>query len=127
MLLHAYEFGAEYGQSGHVHAGQPRAPGQDGRGFLSVLGDAAIADGRRAQVYSFPHGEAPRNGSVSLEIEAPVTDASCGKPLEANAIEMLGGVTGQTRRITLDMPSCDGQGGYVVLPGVLPDLRIAMN
>lgn len=127
MLLHAYEFGAEYGQAGHVHAGQPRAPGQDGHGFLSVLGDPAIVDGRRAQVYSYPRGEAPRTGSVRLEIEAPVTDASCGKPLDATAIEMLGGVVGELRAISLEMPACDGEGGYVVLPGALPDLRIAMN
>jgi hypothetical protein len=127
MLLHAYEFGAEYGQAGHVHAGQPRAPGQDAGGFLTVLGDAQIEEGRRAQVYSYPRGETLRTGSVRLEIEAPVTDDSCGQPLSANAIEMLGGVTGESRRITVDMPGCDGEGGYVVLPGILPDLRIALN
>lgn len=127
MVLNAYEFGARFGEAGHVHPGNPMAPGGDGHGFLTVLGDAAIADGHRAQVYSYPRGQEPRTGTVALEIEAPVTDASCGRELDATTIEMHGTAGGQARVIQLDMPSCDGAGGYVVLPGVLPDLQIAMN
>ncbi|MCC0076120.1 MAG: hypothetical protein H6898_05970 [Rhodobacter sp.] len=127
MVLNAYEFGAQFGDSGHVHPGNAMAPGNGEHGFLTVLGDASIADGHRAQVYSYPRGHAPRTGSVALEIEAPVTDASCGQVLDATAIEMHGLSGGQARVIQLDMPACDGAGGYVVLPGVLPDLQIAMN
>jgi len=127
MVLNAYEFGALFGDAGHVHPGNAMAPGNGEHGFLTVLGDASITDGRRAQVYSYPRGHAPRTGSVALEIEAPVTDMSCGQVLDATAIEMHGLSGGQARVIQLDMPACDGAGGYVVLPGVLPDLQIAMN
>lgn len=127
LLLHAYEFGATYGDEGHVHAANPMAPGLPGRGFLTALGDPAIAAGRLAQVYSYPVGPLSRTGSVVLEIEAPVTDASCGRSIEASTLGVHGGAAGQARAIVMDMPACDGAGGYVVLPGVLPDLRIAMN
>ncbi|GAB4270669.1 MAG: hypothetical protein Kow0013_23040 [Pararhodobacter sp.] len=127
LMLHAYEFGAQYGDAGHVHAGHPLAPGLADHGFVTVLGDPAIDGGRRAQVYSYPTSASQRRGAVSLEIEAPVTDASCGQAVDATAIELLSGSAVTQRAIHLDMPGCDGQGGYVVLPGVLPDLQIAMN
>ena len=125
LALHAYEFGARFGDSGHVHAGHPMAPGMEGHGFLTVLGDPSIENAHLAQVYSYPRGESPRTGEVALEIEVPVTDASCGQTLTANSLELHGGAAGQVRAIRLDMPACDGAGGYVVLPGVLPELQIA--
>lgn len=127
LLLHAYEFGAGYGDDGHIHAGHPLVPGAAGHGFLSVLGDATIPQARLAQVYSYPTGPSGRRGQVALEIEAPITAASCGRPLIATAYEMLGGTTAQPRTIRLDMPECDGTGGYLVLRDVLPDLVVAMN
>lgn len=127
LLLHAYEFGANYGDNGHIHAGHPLAPGIQGHGFLTVLGDATIPQARLAQVYSYPVETAGRGGQVTLEIEAPVTEASCGGPLIATAYEMLSGTAAQPRTIRLDMPDCDGTGGYLVLRNVLPDLVVAMN
>jgi len=125
LLLHAYEFGAQYGETGHIHAGNPLAPGVHGHGFMTVLGDPMIPGGRMAQVYSYPSGQSSRTGSVVLEIEAPVTDLSCGRPIEAQSFELQGDGLAQIRVIHLDMPDCDGSGGYVVIPGVLPDIQIA--
>ena len=125
LLLHAYEFGAQYGENGHVHAGNPLAPGIEGQGFLTVLGDPVLDNAQMVQVYSFPIGQSSRTGSVTLEIEVPVTDASCGRPLIADSIEMRGNAAARRREIQLEMPACDGTGGFVVLPGVLPDLQIA--
>ena len=127
LQLNAYEFGAGYGDVGHVYAGAPRSAGLTDQGFLTVLGDPGIERAHLAQVYSYPRGETPRNGRVALEIEAPVTDAICGQPLTANTIELHGTASAQVRQIRIDMPACDGQGGYLVLPGVLPELQIALN
>ncbi|MCA2011505.1 hypothetical protein LCM17_08430 [Cereibacter sphaeroides] len=127
LELNAYEFGADWGDAGHVSSRQPHQPGIAGQGFLTALGDPAIAGGTQAQVYSYPRGETPQTGRVSLEIEVPVTDASCGKALSANTIELHGDGAAQIRTLRLDMPDCDGAGGYVVLPGVLPELQIALN
>jgi len=127
LLLHAYEFGAGYGDAGHVHAGAPRAAGVADQGFVTVLGDPSVEGAHLAQVYSYPRGENPRDGRVALEIEAPITDASCGRSLTATSIELHGTTSAQVRQIRLDMPECDGNGGFVVLPGVLPELQIALN
>ena len=80
-----------------------------------------------AQVYSFPRRAGSQQGQVVLEIEVPVTDASCGAPLQVGAIEVHGTVSAQARQIRLEMPACDGNGGYLVLPGVLAELQIALN
>ena len=125
MLLHAYEFGAQYGDEGHIFAGNPSVPDTVEHGFMTVLGDASITDGQRVQVYSYPSLQSSRSGSVALEIEVPITEASCGKPLAADSIEMHGAAAARSREISLDMPDCDGTGGYVILPGVLQDLQIA--
>lgn len=127
LSLHAYEFGAEYGQPGHVHAGTPLPTEASSRGHVMALGDPTLIGSTLAQVYSFPRGTSPRQGQVTLEIEIPVTDASCGAPLAVNAIEVHGATSVQMRSILLDMPECDGNGGYLVLPGLLPELQIAMN
>ncbi len=125
MVLHAYEFGAQYGGEGHIFAGNPSTPDAGEHGFMTVLGDATIVNGQRVHVYSYPSLQSSRSGSVALEIEVPITDASCGKPLAADSIEMNGAAAARSREINLDMPDCDGTGGYVVLPGVLQDLQIA--
>jgi hypothetical protein len=127
LSLHAYEFGAAWGEPGHVHAGSLRAAPDAGQGFVTALGDPSLGEGNQVQVYSFPRGQSARSGQVVLEIEVPVTDASCGRPLEVQAIEVHGTATVQVRQVSLDLPACDGNGGYVVLPGILPDLQIAMN
>ncbi|MFN4099430.1 MAG: hypothetical protein ACK4GT_06605 [Pararhodobacter sp.] len=127
LLLHAYEFGAGYGEAGHVHAGAPRSAGIAGQGFFTVLGDPAIPEARLAQVYSYPRGQTPRDGRVALEIEAPITEDSCGHSLTATSIALHGTTSAQIRQIRLNMPDCDGNGGFVVLPGVLPELEIALN
>lgn len=125
LSLHAYEFGAAYGEPGHVHQGSERSDAS--RGFVTALGDPMLGTGNQVQVYSFPRGQSARSGQVTLEVEIPVTEASCGKPLAVQAIEVHGSSSVQVRQISLEMPVCDGNGGYVVLPGVLPDLQIAMN
>lgn len=128
LSLHAYEFGAHFGDAGHIHAGNPQGPGNPSRGFMTVLGDPLQPGARMAQVYSYPTGQSPENGQVTLEIEVPVTDATCGKVVSAHALE-LNGVrgSGQVRTLNVEMPECDGTGGFVVLPGVLPGLQIALN
>ncbi|WP_417627793.1 hypothetical protein [Pararhodobacter aggregans] len=127
MRLNAYEFGAGYGDAGHVYDLNPRTAGVTDQGFLTVLGDPGIIGSHLAQIYSYPRGETPRSGRVALEIEVPITDATCGRALSADTIELHGTAAAQIRQIRLDMPVCDGQGGFLVLPGVLPDMQIALN
>lgn len=120
--LNAYEFGAGYGAEGHVHPANPAAPGLEARGFLSQLGENA-----RAQVYSFPAGLPARAGQVELELEAAITSESCATRFSVDTVEALAGSEAIRRVLQLEMPECDGQGGFLVLKNLLPEMTIALN
>ncbi len=125
--LNAYEFGADFGAPGHVSPSSPSLPGADASGFLISLGDPTLAEPRLAQVYSFPSGLSSELGAVELEIEAAITDASCGQPLSVETLETRAGNAVEMHTIALDMPECDGMGGFLVLKNLLPELTIALN
>ncbi|MCC5971211.1 MAG: hypothetical protein JJU15_14805 [Pararhodobacter sp.] len=120
--LNAYEFGADFGGEGHVHPGNPAAPDLAAGGFLTALGvDAQV------QVYSFPAGLPARAGQVELELETAITDASCAQQLTIQTLEVLAGSEPVQRQLQLEMPECDGQGGFLVLKNLLPEQSIALN
>ncbi len=89
--LHAREYGADYGDQGHVWSGN-QAIGSDvplsGGGFVTRLGDPDTFAPQVVEVYSFPTGTADRAGSVSLSIEAEVTDMNCGRDVSAQVLRL---------------------------------------
>jgi hypothetical protein len=128
--LHAREFGADYGNEGHIWSGvaaKPVAFSTDKKGSIMQLGDTAIADPLMAEVYTFPTGLAARQGIIDLSVEAEVTMANCGLEIEAQSIEMntSGGL--KTQDLTLAVPGCDGVGGFLVLNNLVSDLKVASN
>lgn len=128
--LHAFEFGADYGDAGHVSAATPRTPGyavQASGGFLTRLGNGAVLLPMLAEVYTFPTGHSLRSGVVRLTIEAEVTAKTCGHDLLGETLEVHAGVPVKIVDLTLAMPGCDAAGGYVILNNLLPDVKIARN
>ncbi|PQO24719.1 hypothetical protein C2I36_01115 [Rhodobacteraceae bacterium WD3A24] len=122
FALHAYEFGAEYGEPGHVSS-------QDGdggaAGFITRLGDARVDWPLLAEVYSLPLTGIEQAGTVRFEVEAEVSDLTCGREMLGEALEMRGGGEVESVELTLPMPDCGGRGGFLVLKNLLPDLTIA--
>lgn len=130
MRIHAYEFGAEFGQPGHVWAEAPGAPrtGAEGKGgFLVRLGDAGLAQPMMTEIYSFPRGTSRRDGAVRLSVEAEVTDRSCGREVEAETLQPGPDGAMRTAALTLNMPGCEAVGEYLVLKNPLQDMKIARN
>jgi hypothetical protein len=130
MQIHAYEFGAEFDEPGHVWAEAPAAPrtGADGEGgFLVRLGDAGLAQPAMAEVYSFPRGTSRRDGAVRLTVEAEVTDETCGREVEAETLQPGPDGAMRTAALTLNMPGCEAVGEYLVLKNPLQDMKIARN
>lgn len=130
MQVHALEFGADYGDAGHVWSEAPRdmaraALGQGG--FVTVHGRAMPDQDLRAQVYTFPSGTADLSGDIGLSVETEITAETCDRRMEAQAIQILGGSNPTVTDLTIDMPGCDAQGGFLVLKNVLQDLKIARN
>ncbi|MDQ2094258.1 translocase [Rhodalgimonas zhirmunskyi] len=130
VSLHALEFGADYGDRGHINADAPgdiaKAAAGEG-GFLMVMGNPQIAKGIMAQVYSFPAGFTSAEGEIALSVEIEVTDANCGRPLDAQSIEALQGGKLSVQTLDLTMPDCDAVGDFLVLKNLVNDLKVAKN
>jgi len=130
LHIHALEFGADYGETGHVWFEEPRSPEfglSANGGFLTRLGEANDLNAKFVEVYSFPADRAIRSGAVRIIVEAGVTAGACGKDITGRIIEVdAGGLTSKTG-LVLAMPDCDAIGGYLVLKNLLQDLRIARN
>jgi len=130
MQIHALEFGADYTQEGNVWKAAPREAAEAalGRGgFLTELGKAMPDQDLRAQVYTFPSCTVSRSGDVALSIETEVTAETCNRRMEAQTLQLTGGGALSVTDLTLDMPSCDAIGDFLVLKNLLQDLKIARN
>lgn len=128
--IHAREFGADYGDDGHVWQGAPRdmTAGVTGEGgFLTRHGNTDAPEPLMAEVYSFPAAAVAREGDVALSVEAEVSAENCGLEIEAQALELRGADGVVTRNLTLAVPSCDAVGNFLVLNNLLQDLKIAQN
>lgn len=124
LHLHALEYGADFGDPGHVWSG---AEAPQGEGTLVRLGDGVPAPAFHAEIYSFPISSAAREGAVTLRLEAEVTAANCGRDLEAQSLAI--GTTGTPilRDVILPMPDCAAQGEFLVLKNLFNDLMIAQK
>jgi len=130
MHIHALEFGAQFGDLGHVWAGFPGTfdpVGPLNGGFLTSLGNPDVVGPILAEVYSFPAGRSHEDGAVRLSVEAEVTDTTCGKEIFGQTHQMSGGGVVNSTQIELTIPACDNIGGFLVLKNLLQDLKIARN
>ncbi|MFC3613527.1 hypothetical protein ACFORG_07115 [Lutimaribacter marinistellae] len=120
LQIHAREFGASYGEQGHVwHAAA------EGYGHVVRLGDAETFAPQLAEVYSFPLARNVQAGTIDLTVEAEVTSANCGRDISAQSLERRGASSLRTRDLILAMPDCDATGDFLVLNNLVEDLKIA--
>ncbi len=130
LHVHAREIGAEFGDLGHVWADAARDPGvgvwAEG-GFLIQLGNPDVFQPRLAEVYSFPFDRVPGEGAVQLIVEVAVTDQSCGTEITAKSMQLSGEGVVSSTDVSLEIPGCDRENGFLVLKNLLLDLNIAQN
>lgn len=128
--LHAREFGADYGDAGHIWSGAQQdlvALTTGDSGVTLRLGDTALAEPLMAEVYSFPSGVSKQSGTVDLSVEAEVTAHNCGVEIEAQSLEMLAGGRMKSQDLSLSVPQCDAIGSFLVLNNLVSDLKVASN
>jgi len=127
--IHAMEYGANYGEEGHVWDEAPRTASEAAEGnggFVMVLGDGRVDVPRFAQVYTFPTGDAPKAGRVALSVEAEITEANCASDIEAQTLERAGASSGlKIVDLTLSVPACEAIGDFLVLKNILSDLTVS--
>lgn len=130
LQVHALEYGAAYDESGHIWSGSmgemSRAVAGEG-GFMMRIGEATELNTHMIEVYTFPTGTALAEGAVELSLEAVVTEANCGRDLEAQVLQKSGDDSLRARELTLAMPECDAIGDFLVLNNMFDDLNVARN
>ncbi|KPP89147.1 MAG: hypothetical protein HLUCCA08_02880 [Rhodobacteraceae bacterium HLUCCA08] len=126
--LSAYEFGARFGDDGHVwveaRGDMERLLSGEG-GYLMRLGDPAATAGYFAEVYLFPSAMSERSGDVMLVAEAEITADNCGEELAAQSIQVQQGRDSTALDLIMVMPGCDAVGDYLVLQNMYEDLTLA--
>ena len=128
VQIHALEFGAGYADPGHIwadSAGDPALAAEGTRGFLTTLGDPAVSDAMRAEVYTFPGGQSARDGQVVLNVEAEITSRNCGRDVAAQSIQIGPDHPVKAVDLTMTMPGCDAIGEFLVLKNMFADLTLA--
>lgn len=130
LQLHAREFDAQYFADGHVWRGaktDPTRATEKGGGFLTSLGRADAPDALMAEVYTFPSGTTDVSGTVTLTVEAEIQQANCDSVVEAQTLEIRDGRMLKAKELTIDVPSCEAIGDFLMLKNVVEDLTIAAN
>ncbi len=121
LQIHALEFGATYGEEGHIWANAKT----QGAGSVVHLGSPQFSDAQNVQVYSFPTARSDQSGSVALTVETEVTEANCGRDLSVQSLELRSDHRLRSRDLTLTMPTCSHLGDFLVLNNLFQDLTIA--
>lgn len=128
LELHALEFGANYGENGHVWIGA-----NNGVGFMfgeSALPGSTALQSPAPQIYSLPHGRASERQTefrqVHFSIEAEITGANCGRAFEADLLQTRAGRF-SVRSVTVEMPECELTGDFLVLNNLIESLKIVQN
>jgi hypothetical protein len=126
--IHALEFGASYGEAGHVWHGAAQSADMaiaGTGGFLVQLGDGQGLNPFRAEVYTYPSGNSRQSGQVSFSIETPVTEAICGTEMAAQTIQASPGADLFALDLSMAIPACESVGEILVLKNMLLDLTLA--
>ncbi|WP_420585585.1 hypothetical protein [Ruegeria sp.] len=121
LQIHALEFGANYGGTGHVSAD----PETQGLGTVVNLGQTGLSDAGNIEIYSFPATQSPQTGTIELTVEAEVTASNCGRDLNVQSLELRGDRQLRSSDLTLSFPDCSKTGEFLVLNNLFQDLTIA--
>lgn len=128
--LHAREFGADYGENGHVWLNAARdlsAAAKGEGGFLTHLGDENAPEPMLAEIYTFPSATSKSDGTIALSVETEVTAINCGRDIEAQSLEMRSAGNLKSQNLLLSVPGCDSIGDFLVLNNLMEDLKVAHN
>ena len=121
LQIHALEFGASYGEQGHVWSNTSA----QGTGDVVRLGRSGWGNAQNVEVYSFPTGQSNRSGAIALSVEAEVTEANCGRDLSVQSLELRADQRLRSHELSVTLPDCSQAGEFLVLNNLLQDLTIA--
>jgi hypothetical protein len=110
LQLHALEFGATFGDQGHIWSAstQNLELAENGqRGFMMRLGKSEAQLPHWAEIYTFPAGLRNRDGFVVLQVGAAVTRSNCGREVDAIGIQTNSGRMLVSQDLAVQIPPCE--------------------
>jgi hypothetical protein len=123
--LHAFEFGANTGDRGHVWSGTRRSYREArrfGGGYMTVLGLGA-GTGPQAEIYSLP---LYRSDSGLVEMSLSLAgDTACNQDLAMRAVRTDTRHAATIRELRFKVTDCDRRSEPVFIANALEDLRVA--
>ncbi|SDY35187.1 hypothetical protein SAMN05444004_101212 [Jannaschia faecimaris] len=129
LEMHAFEDAAAiYGSEAHVSQLKPRDAARaltGNGGYMTILGDADLAQANVALVYTAPAAQA-----ATVSIEAPILAENCGQKVVAGTIFIPADDTTRTQDLMLTLPTCEAEGDYVMLGNLMaftPSINLASN
>ncbi|PUB17125.1 hypothetical protein [Yoonia sediminilitoris] len=128
LQLHALERGATYGDPGHIWSAstQSAALAVEGeRGFMMRLGSSKASLPYWAEVYTYPAQLTGRDGQVALHVGAVVTQANCGRSVDAVALQTNASQFFVSRDLVVAMLDCSSVGESVMYGNLFDPLRLA--
>jgi hypothetical protein len=123
LALHAAGTASWRGHVGLASTGPEPSLG----GEIIRLGDPTVEAPLLADVHTSSTGRFGALGGVSLRVEAALSPANCARDVSAEVIRSSGGVRPSPVALRLSLPSCDSEGGILVVDLPLPGLRLARN
>ena len=125
--LHAREWGADYGEAGHVWHGAARDAGAVSYqvGFLTRLGAVGGDTPLVADVYTFPTEMTEDEGSIQMSVETEINMVNCAKDITAQTIQISPYAERIVHDLELALPDCDAVGDFVLLPMPVEDIKLA--
>lgn len=108
--LHAYHDGAQYGDTGHVHALKPFDSNLDDA-FLISLGEVHGPEPMIAEIYSIP---VALSGQSRVEVELQYNAEHCAQDVAA-FISDTGDAATPLKEIVFAVPDCPAEPGMVVM------------
>lgn len=128
--LHAREFGADYGEKGHVWRDAPRSLGAlaaGAGGFLIALGTSDGPNAAKAEIYTVPAHVLTSDSNVQISIEAEVTEATCGQTMQLSSLSLTKGHTTAQHSMEMQLPDCSAEGEFLLLKNLSQNLTIAQK
>ncbi len=101
------------------------AGGPQQGGFVTELGDRDLPDPQLAVVLTLPPDEA--GSPVRLEAEVAIGPENCGTGITGRALALSGDGRIATTSLEVQIPQCDGRGGFLLLKNLFQNTKIASN
>jgi hypothetical protein len=84
-----------------------------------------LAEGRRAEIYSFPAALSAKDGAVRIVLAAEAGPGACGTDFRATTLQLGEGLPGAPVGLSVALPPCGSEQTAIVLKNIARDLMIA--